>query len=45
MEKQISKLFNGATVSDIIINDEFGCVTATINGVTNMDCGWVEDYK
>jgi len=49
MDKQllhkISKLFNGARVSNITIDEEFGNVTATINGIQNVDCGWIEDYN
>jgi len=44
LEQKISKVFNGAGVTDVIIDDEFNCVTATVDGRTNTDCGWLEDY-
>lgn len=45
MESKISKIFKGATVENIIIDDEFGNVTATVNGKKNTDCGFTEDYQ
>ena len=45
MELQISKIWNSAKVENVIIDDEFGNVTATINGKKNIDCGFIEDYK
>ena len=32
-------------VSNVAIDDEFGNVTATINGNAFIDCGFIEDYK
>jgi len=45
LNKLISKAWNNAIVEDIIIDDEFGNVTATINGNKNIDCGFIEDYN
>lgn len=45
LEQKISKRFKGEKVEDIIIDDEFGNVTATVNGVKNTDCGFIEDYE
>ena len=42
---QISKMFNGATVTDVQVDSEFGNVTATVNGKKNVDCGFIEDYN
>jgi hypothetical protein len=44
MEDQIKKIFNGATVSEVVVDAEFGNVTATVNGKHNVDCGFVEDF-
>ncbi|WP_166895690.1 hypothetical protein [Massilia sp. CCM 8734] len=44
MKKQIEKMFNGATVSDVVVDPEFGNVTATVNGKKNVDCGFAEDF-
>lgn len=45
LEQKVSKRFNGAKVENIIIDEEFGNVTATVNGKKNIDCGFVEDYE
>lgn len=45
LEIKIAKRFNGAKVEGVIIDEEFGNVTATVNGKTNTDCGFTEDYK
>jgi hypothetical protein len=45
MEKEISIIFNGSEVVNVIIDSEFGCVTATVDGVKNVNCGYIEDYK
>lgn len=45
LKEAISRAWNNAIVEDIIIDDEFGNVTATINGNKNIDCGFIEDYK
>lgn len=45
LEKQISKIYHGAKVTNIEIDYEFNCITATINGITSIDCGWLEDYE
>jgi len=42
--EQITKKFNGSPVDNVLIDDEFGNVTATVDGVTNVDCGWLEEY-
>jgi len=44
LTQKISKLFNGAVVSDVVIDIEFGNVTATVNGRSNVDCGFIEDF-
>jgi hypothetical protein len=41
---KISFRFNGANVVDPVIDLEFGNVTATVDGLTFVDCGFVEDY-
>ncbi len=43
--EKISKRFCCAKVSDVTIDEEFGNVTATVNGVKNVDAGFIEDYK
>jgi len=45
LEKQISYIWHGAKVENVVIDEEFGNVTATVNGKTNTDCGFLEDYK
>lgn len=45
LEQKISKLFNGAVVTDGHIDEEFGNVTATVNGRKNVDCGFIEDFN
>lgn len=40
----ISKQWNGAIVTDVVIDEEFGGVTATIDGSKCCDCGFIEDY-
>ena len=45
LEDQISKKFNGEKVENVRIDDEFGNVTATINGKKNIDCGFKEEYE
>jgi hypothetical protein len=44
IRKMVSKRFLDSEVTNIVIDDEFGCVTATIDGVTNVGCGYLEDY-
>jgi hypothetical protein len=44
-QEQISKKFNGAKVSDVVIDDEFGNITAIVNDERGVDCGFIEDYK
>jgi hypothetical protein len=44
MERQISNKFNGAKVGDVVVDKEFGNVTATVNGKKNTCCGFIEDY-
>ncbi len=45
LSEQISKKFNGAKVSNVKVDDEFGNVTATVDGKTGIDAGFIEDYK
>jgi len=45
LKEKISKRFRGAKVENVIIDEEFGNVTATIDGKKNIDCGFIEDYK
>lgn len=45
IEELISKRFNGATVKNVFIDEEFGNITATVNGISNVDCGFIEEYK
>lgn len=41
----ISKRFNGQTVSDVIVDDEHGNVSATVDGKKGIDAGFIEDYE
>ncbi len=41
----ISKKFNGASVAKVVIDDEFGNVTATVDGKVFTDCGFIEDFE
>ncbi|AKO78221.1 hypothetical protein EN12_24325 [Vibrio cholerae] len=41
----ISKKFNGASVAQVVIDDEFGNVTATVDGKTFTDCGFIEEFE
>jgi len=45
ISKMISDSFNGAKVEDVVIDSEFGNVTATVNDQKGVDCGFIEDYK
>lgn len=40
----IKKKFRTDDVGRIVIDDEFGNVTATVRGIPFTDCGFVEDY-
>lgn len=41
---KISEMYNGANVSNVVIDDEYGNVTATIEGLGNfIDCGLITD--
>lgn len=42
--QQIVKSFNGADVRHALIDEEFGGISATVNGSPATNCGWVEDY-
>ena len=44
LEKQISHIWHNAKVENVVIDEEFGNVTATVNGMTYTDCGFLEDY-
>lgn len=44
IRQQISKIYKGGCVTNVVIDEELGNVVATINGKKNIDCGWVEDY-
>lgn len=41
----ISAIFRGASVENVVVDAEFGNVTATVNGLENVDCGFVEDFS
>lgn len=46
LNKKISKQFDDLfEVKDVIIDEEFGNVTATIGTHKNVDCGFIEDYS
>ena len=44
LAEQISIRFNDADVSDVVIDSEFGNVTATVGEQKGVDCGFVETY-
>lgn len=44
LTQRLSSSFNGRHVTNVIIDDEFANVTATVDGVSNVDCGFLEDY-
>lgn len=44
LSQMISKLFNGAVVTEVYVDAEFGNVTATVAGRKNVDCGFIEDF-
>ena len=39
----ISKRFRNVPVSNVVIHED-GDISATVNGKTYVDCGFVEDY-
>ena len=41
----ISAMFRGASVENVVVDAEFGNVTSTVNGLKNVDCGFIEDYS
>lgn len=43
--EMIKKVYKTNDVKEIVIDDEFQNVTATINRMENVDCGYVEDYN
>ena len=45
IENKIKSQWNTESVSNVVIDVEFGNVTATIDGTTFCDCGWIEDYS
>lgn len=45
LAKQISEAWHNAKVENVLVDSEFGNVTATINGNKNIDCGYITDYK
>ena len=43
---KISSDFNGASVTAVVVDTElYGNVTATVNDISNVDCGYIEDYN
>jgi len=44
---QIAKTFNTEikNVSNIVIDEEDGNVTAKVNDINFTDCGYIEDYR
>lgn len=44
LAQKVSFSFNGSSVEDVKIDNEFFNVTATINGTTNVDCDWLENF-
>lgn len=44
LEQSISSRFNNSTVTDVSVDEEFGNVTATVDEVSNVDCGFIEEY-
>lgn len=45
LEKLLKHQWNTDDVKDIAIDEEFGCVTATIDGHKNVDCGWIDELE
>ena len=45
LKKQISHIWHNAKVENVVIDEEFENVTATINGMKNIACGFLEDYE
>ena len=46
LHDKISKAYNNRKVSYVVIDEEFGNITADIEGIgRRIDCGFVEDYK
>jgi len=45
LEQEIAITFNGATVRDVVVDEEFGNVTATVDDRNNVECGFIEDFK
>jgi hypothetical protein len=45
IKNKISIIFNGSEVSNVVVDEEFGNVTATVDGRTNTDCGFIEEFK
>lgn len=41
----ISKDWNNAKVENVVVDSEFGCISATVNGRKNCDCGFIETYE
>ena len=44
---QIRKMFrckNASEVSNVVVDDVFGNVTATVRGRKNIACGFIEEY-
>lgn len=43
---KISEIFHTTpeSVADVFIDEEFGNVTATVDGKTNVDCGFIEEF-
>ena len=46
LETQIKASWIGREVSNVVIDSEFGTITATVRGLgKNINCGYVEDYN
>ena len=44
IKNKISEMYNGAKVSNLVIDEEFGNITANIEGLGNyIDCGRIDD--
>jgi S-adenosylmethionine hydrolase len=45
IKEQIQKEFRGLEVSNVCIDEEFGNVWATVDGMKYVDCGNIEYYQ
>jgi len=44
LSQLIAKRFKTSNVKDVVVDAEFGCVTATIDERKNVDAGFYEEY-